>query len=113
MIATNGTGPIAAAARAIAGNQIDKAAIDTQGFRFADITSYRDPNFLPGAVKYGDLPNLLALSAPHALWISGEKGELPTSVMQAYKSENRQEQVASSALQNATDAAVGWLSSGN
>lgn len=113
LIATNGTGPIAAAARAIAGNQIDKAAIDTQGFRFADITSYRDPNFLPGAVKYGDLPNLLALSAPHALWISGEKGELPTSVMQAYKSENRQEQVASSALQNATDAAVGWLSSGN
>jgi dienelactone hydrolase len=113
MIGTNGAGPIAAAARVIAGNQIDKAAIDTQGFRFADLTSYRDPNFVPGAVKYGDLPSLLALSAPNPLWISGEKGDLPTTVKQAYASENSSNRITSSSLQNSADAAADWLLSGN
>jgi len=28
-------------------------------FRFANITSYLDPDFIPGAVKYGDLPALI------------------------------------------------------
>ena len=109
LIGTNGAGPLAAAARAIAGNQIDKAAIDTQGFRFADITSYRDPNFLPGAVKYGDLPSLLALSAPYALWISGENGELPATVKQAYQAADGSKQISSSSLQNSADAAIDWL----
>jgi hypothetical protein len=113
LIATNGAGPVAAAARAIAGNKIDKAAIDTQGFRFAGITSYRDPNFLPGAVKYGDLPSLLALSAPNALWISGERGVLPTAVEQAYATENSADRVSSSPLQNTADAAADWLLVGN
>lgn len=113
LIATGGMGPVAAAARAVAGNQIDKAAIDTQGFRFADITSYRDPNFLPGSVKYGDLPSLLALSAPNPLWISGEEGKLPKTVNQAYKASNSQNQVTSSPLQNSADAAVDWLLSAN
>jgi dienelactone hydrolase len=109
LIATNGAGPVAAAARAIAGNQIDKAAIDTQGFRFAGITSYRDPNFLPGAVKYGDLPSLLALSAPNALWISGEQGELPSQTRIAYAATNNQHRLITSALQNPVDAAIEWL----
>lgn len=113
LIATNGAGPVAAAARAIAGNQIDRAAIDTQGFRFAGITSYRDPDFLPGAVKYGDLPSLLALSAPNALWISGEQGELPTAVKQAYASSANSNRVISSPLQNSADTAADWLLSGN
>ena len=37
--------------------------IDTRGFRFRQLKSFRDPAFLPGAVKYGDLPALLALAA--------------------------------------------------
>ena len=113
LIATNGAGPLAAAARAIAGSQIDKAAIDTQGFRFASITSYRDANFLPGAVKYGDLPSLLALSAPNSLWISGESGEVPETVEQAYASDANSNRVSSSPLQNSADTAADWLLSGN
>ncbi|MCA9143185.1 MAG: acetylxylan esterase [Planctomycetales bacterium] len=113
LIGTNGAGPIAAAARAIAGSQIDKAAIDTRGFRFENITSYRDPNFLPGAVKYGDLPSLLALSAPNALWVSGENGKLPDTVEQAYASEGAATRVSSSPLQNSADAAADWLLSSN
>ncbi len=84
MMARNGGGPIGAAARAIAGAAIDKAVLDTQGFRFVDITSYRDPQFLPGAVKYGDLDSLLALSAPHGLRIEGESGPLSPLVEATY-----------------------------
>ncbi|MCA9120818.1 MAG: acetylxylan esterase [Planctomycetaceae bacterium] len=109
LIGTNGAGPVAAAARAIAGGQIDKAAIDTQGFRFADLTSYRDPDFLPGAVKYGDVPALLALSAPHPLWIGGEKGDLPETIKQAFAATGNADRVTSSSLQNAADAAADWL----
>ncbi len=53
-----------AAARAQAGEAVARAAIDTAGFRFASIESLTDLNFLPGAVKYGDVPGLLALGAP-------------------------------------------------
>src|SRR5262249_1622949 len=67
------TGPIAAAARAVSGDAIDAAAIDTAGFRFGGILDYRDPNFLPGGAKYLDMPGLLALGAPQRLWVAGEK----------------------------------------
>jgi hypothetical protein len=77
------TGPLAAAARAVSADAIDAAAIDTAGFRFADLLDYRDPNFLPGGAKYLDLPGLLALGAPHRLWLAGEKNP-PASVSCAY-----------------------------
>ncbi len=71
-----GTGPIVVAARALAGGAIDRAAVDTGGFRFGKVLDYRDPLFLPGGAKYLDLPGMVALGAPHALWVAGE-GETP------------------------------------
>jgi hypothetical protein len=65
-------GPVAAAARALAGGEIARAAVSTGGFRFASLLDYRDPRFLPGGAKYLDVPGLLALSAPHPLWVAGE-----------------------------------------
>lgn len=109
LMGVNGGGPLVAAARAIAGDQIDRAAIDTQGFRFRDLTSYRDPNFVPGSVKYGDLPALLALSAPHALWIGGEQGTVPELVKSAYSAAGRSAAVTSSPLQTTNEAVVEWL----
>ena len=70
-------GPIAAAARAQAGDAVGRAAVDTAGFRFASLERISDPMFLPGAVKYGDLPALLALGAPGRLWLAGEKDDAP------------------------------------
>jgi hypothetical protein len=49
---------------------IDRAAVDTQGFRFGQVLDYRDPMFLPAGAKYLDLPGLMALNAPHALWVA-------------------------------------------
>ncbi len=49
----------------------------TNHFRFADLKSFDDPSFLPGSVKYGDLPALMAVSAPHSLRVAGEQ---PTDI---------------------------------
>ncbi|MBD3672546.1 MAG: acetylxylan esterase [Planctomycetaceae bacterium] len=109
LVGVNGAGPVAAAARATVGDQFDAAAIDTKGFRFINLKSYRDPDFLPGAVKYGDLPALLALNAPHPLWIGGEQGKTPSPVSESYSAAGSDENVTSYEQQNTIDEAVNWL----
>ena len=69
------TGPIATAALALLPGAIDRAAIDTYGFRFGKVLNYRDPMFLPGGSKYLDLPGFLKLAGPCALWLKGEGKE--------------------------------------
>jgi dienelactone hydrolase len=77
------TAPIAAAARAVAGATIAKTALDTNGFRFAEVADWRDARFLPGGAKYLDLPGFLA-AHPLPLWIAGEP-EPKASETAAYK----------------------------
>ncbi|HUG20650.1 MAG TPA: alpha/beta hydrolase family protein [Planctomycetaceae bacterium] len=109
LIGVSGAGPVAALARAIAGDKIDSAAIDTKGFRFTSLTSYRDPDFLPGVVKYGDLPAILALNAPHPLWIAGERGKLPELVSASYSAAGTPQNIQSYAQQDTLRAAVDWV----
>ena len=40
---------------AVAGKSVDRAVLVTDGFRFSSVRGYRDANFVPGAVKYGDV----------------------------------------------------------
>ncbi len=89
LVAPKGTGHWAAAARAIAGDMIDLAAIDTGGFRFAKITALDNPNLLPGGAKYLDLPGMLALSAPSPLEVLGEGDQAPAVVAAAYRAAGR------------------------
>ena len=77
----------AAAAVVQSRGKVSRAALDTRGFRFAQLTDVYDADFLPGAVKYGDLPGLLALAAPTALLLGGER-EIPEVVQRAYRSTN-------------------------
>lgn len=67
------TGPIALAARALAGEAVDRAALDTHGFRFGKVLDYRDPMFIPGGAKYRDIPGLIALNESLPLWVKGEE----------------------------------------
>lgn len=101
-----GTGPIVAAARAVARAGIDRAAVETGGFRFGKLTDFRDPTFLPGGAKYGDVPGLLALSAPAKLWVGGEFAPVLTTKL--YQAAN-----AAGALTTAAQAdraaAAKWL----
>ena len=65
LVAPRGTGHWAAAARAIIGGDlIQKAWLDPGGFKFQKLDSHWHPDFLPGAVKYGDLSAFLVLNAP-------------------------------------------------
>ncbi len=75
----------AAAAGVPAGAALDKLAFVGTGFRFASVTEIRDPQMWPGAVKYGDVPGLLAANAPRPLWIAGEGTEPPTTVASCYR----------------------------
>ena len=79
LVGVNGAGPVVAAARAQAGGAVHRTLVDTRGFRFAGLKSYLDPDFLPGALKYGDLPAILALPGS-ALWLAGEGGKVPDGV---------------------------------
>ena len=85
LVGLNGAGPWTAAARAQSGRAIARLALDTGAFRFANITHLHDPDFLPGAVKYGDLPALLALGAPGRLWVAGEPQGMPALVSKTYR----------------------------
>ncbi len=100
-------GPVAVAARVLAGAAVDRAAADTQGFRFGKLLDYRDPRFLPGGAKYFDLPGFIALNAPYALWLAGE-AQLPEPVALAYDVADRPVVFAGDAAQKET-AAITWL----
>ena len=111
LVGLGGAGHWAAAACTQARGVIDRLAVDTQGFRFANIRSLRDPNFLPGVAKYGDLPGLLALAAPTPLWLAGEGTSLPDVAQATYDASGAMSNVnvwqgdAQAAPQNAID----WL----
>ncbi len=83
LIGTGGAGPVVAAAAAVVRDSVDRLAVDTGGFRFATLENWRDASLWPGAVKYGDVPALLALAAPTPLWVAGEK-QLPAIVTRSY-----------------------------
>ncbi len=74
LVGLKGAGHWAAAARALAGEVVTRAAIDTGGFRFHELKDIRHVDFQPGGAKYDDLPGMLAVAAPGKLWLAGEKG---------------------------------------
>jgi hypothetical protein len=48
-------------------------ALDPEGFRFATLTDFRHPMFVPGAVKYLDVPGLLAaVPAANPVWLADD-----------------------------------------
>jgi hypothetical protein len=74
VVGSDGAGPVAAAAVAMTKDKLSGAVIDTEGFRFAAIEDQWHPLFVPGAVKYGDVPGLLSVSASLKPVILGENG---------------------------------------
>ena len=62
------SGPIVVAATSQVADLL-RVGVGNSDFRFADLRSYRDPSFLPGAVKYGDLPTLERISKVPVVYI--------------------------------------------
>jgi hypothetical protein len=68
---------VAGLAAMIAGpDVVNGIEVKPDGFRFAKLTSQWETGFVPGALKYGDLPAILGLCAPITLTVRGE-GRLP------------------------------------
>jgi dienelactone hydrolase len=102
--------PYAVAALALAGEAVDAALIDTGGFRFAELRSWRDPRFLPGAVKYGDVTGLLALSAPRPMILVSEPADdTPSLATQAYAAAGAAERLVRLGPEATLESAVGEL----
>lgn len=77
IVGVNGAAPIAAAACALTRDAVAGMAIAPEGFTFAKLNSFWDVNFVPGAVKYGDMNGLLSICAPVRIAHIG--GENPAS----------------------------------
>ncbi|MBN2477060.1 MAG: acetylxylan esterase [Pirellulales bacterium] len=110
LVGLRGAGHWVAAARAQAGEAIDRAVIDMAGFRFARLTAIDDPDFLPGGAKYGDLPAFVALSAPCPVWLADAGSEIPKIVAAAYRAAGAAEKLTFfDGEEDREAAAVAWL----
>lgn len=81
---SQGAGVTAAAATAVLDRAIDDSVLATDGFRFASLTAPWQPMFVPGAVKYGDVPALLRLAAarlPASLTTVGRPATTETIIL--------------------------------
>jgi len=96
-------------ARAAAPTLVDRVAVDTGGFRFASVSSLQDAAFLPGSVKYGDLPGFTALGAPGPLWLAGEGSAAPALVEAAYRAAGAPRALTVAGPKGDPGAAVEWL----
>ncbi|MBK9139537.1 MAG: acetylxylan esterase [Verrucomicrobia bacterium] len=104
-----GAGPWVAAARAVAGQSIHAAAVDTGGFRFLNVKDIYSPDFLPGGAKYGDLPGMLAVGAPGRLWVTGETTESLALVREQYRDAAGERLAISEVAADPAAAAAAWL----
>ena len=111
LVGIGAAGPWVAAARAQAGKVVDRAVVETNGFRFATLSDFHHPQFLPGGAKYGDLPGLLALSAPHKLWVAGEPADAVALVNATYKAAGAEANLQLSPAKNdeVVSSSVDWL----
>jgi hypothetical protein len=108
LVGVDGMGPVVAAAGAVGGDAVDGLAVDIAGFRFTQLTDYRDANFITGITKYGDVPALLALNAPKKLFVVGDHGEQAPVTHAAYLAGGGQVTWQPRA-ENAARAIVDWL----
>jgi dienelactone hydrolase len=108
LVGLKGAGHWITAAAAQSGSAVDRVVVDTSGFRFSGVSEFSDASFVPGIVKYGDLPGLLALGAPHKLRLSGES-DLPAVVKAAYAAAGATDGATLVSAGDDADAAIAWL----
>lgn len=111
LVGLNGAGRWVAAAKAQAGDAVQRAVIGADGFRFTALTRFDHPDFLPGGAKYFDLPGMVALAAPGEIWLSDGAAEAPAVVEAAYRASGKRENLTVFGGRKADEeiAAVTWL----
>ena len=106
------TGPILAAALAVADEGLDAAALNTHGFRFGAVADLQDVQFLPGGAKYGDLPGLIGLGRVKTLWLAGEPADSAAWISRINPTPMTRHAGDAGDASNASAAAVAWLTGG-
>lgn len=101
-------GPWVALARPLCGDAVARTAADLNQFDFASIKDMDDEMMLPGALKYGGLPTLASLSAPHELLVHNVQGN--GSVLQsAYQAAGQAKNLRRDEKQLTTNEVIAWL----
>ena len=108
LVGLNGAANIVAAAASLAGKAVSAIGVDTAGYRFGTITGIRDVNLLPGAVKYGDVPAMLALCAPAKLGVIGETAETASITVAAFQAAGGKLEFLQKGS-SAASAIAGWV----
>jgi dienelactone hydrolase len=97
-------------ARALAGDAVQRTAADLKQFRFDQVKSTSDDRMLPGALKYGGLPALAALCAPHELYLHNVRGTgMGRWVKPAYQAAGKADAVQLHPTQMPADEVIDWL----
>ncbi len=102
-------GPWVLLARPLCGDVVARTAADGNHFRFESVQAMTDDMLLPGALKYGGLPALTALAAPHELYLHNGSDDLGKWVQPAYKASGKSDNVKLLAEKTAPDKVVEWL----
>ncbi len=109
LVGFDAAGPWVTLARGLCGDAVARTAADMNQFRFESILSMNDDMLLPGALKYGGLPALAALSAPHELFLHNSQGTgADRWLADAYRAAGRTENLHLEPAR-ATDKALAWL----
>jgi len=77
LVGTGRAGRWTLLARGLAGDRVGRTIVDLAGSGFEDVHDAADPLFLPGALKYGGIGGLGALTAPAELTVAGTRGVSP------------------------------------
>jgi dienelactone hydrolase len=110
LIGLERAGPWVVLARALCGAAVQRTAADLNGFRFESITKGQDEMMLPGALKYGGLPALAALCAPHELYLHNTRGTGTEQWLQAaYGTSGAADRVQRHAGRQSAEAVARWL----
>jgi dienelactone hydrolase len=103
-------GPWVALARGLCGDAVARTAVDLNQFSFKSVKSYDDEMMLPGALRYGDLGTLAALSAPNELLAYNvESAGKNEAISAAYAASGQSGKLRREPKALATDAVVEWL----
>jgi hypothetical protein len=103
-------GPWVLLARSLCGDAVSRTAADMNQFRFDKITSTTDEMLLPGAVKYGGLPALAALAAPHDLFVHNTTGsDAERWLTPVYQSAGAAERLRQVGEKASADKVIEWV----
>jgi hypothetical protein len=110
LVGLDKAGPWVVLTRALCGDAVARTAADLNEFRFERLLHAKDDMMLPGALKYGGLPALSALCAPHELYLHNTRGTGTERWLQAaYQAAGAAERLHRQAEKVPAEQVIAWV----